>query len=182
MPSLDLSSEEDAYFPPDLSSEEEDIISQEFHTSEEEPDSDMEEILVINDRKFGKVKVVQDQNALNGTGFQDQTQNLFQNQTESFYCPNEGCLKSFATKRRLSRHLLTHSGRRPFACTHEGCFKTFIRKEHYTRHLVVHQDTLEGKRPYACHVEGCSSRYAYKAHLKRHLLTHEKKKPWKVDK
>jgi general transcription factor IIIA len=163
---LDDFTDEDNYYPPPSSSEEEEDF-EEFPTSEEDAnEEDSEQDMDI-------VEEIQESVFINRQPAQMQVQDA------SFHCAHEGCQKSFATKRRLSRHILTHSGKRPFSCPNEECGKTFIRREHLTRHLVVHETTVEAKRPYVCQVEGCLSRYAYKTHLKRHMMTHEIKKPWK---
>mmetsp|Transcript_27000 Transcript_27000/g.37687 ORF Transcript_27000/g.37687 Transcript_27000/m.37687 type:complete len:398 (+) Transcript_27000:80-1273(+) len=54
------------------------------------------------------------------------------------------CLKVFAQRGNLTRHLLIHAGSRPFKCS--ICPKTFNQKVHLTKHERTHT----GERPYRC--------------------------------
>jgi uncharacterized Zn-finger protein len=55
-------------------------------------------------------------------------------------CHYNGCNKTFPSKTRLDRHIVTHSGEKKYACLAADCDKKFSRRDnmlqHYRAHLV----------------------------------------------
>ncbi|XP_023014373.2 uncharacterized protein isoform X1 [Leptinotarsa decemlineata] len=89
-----------------------------------------------------------------------------------FECFN--CKKTYADKKSLKMHMVTHSLRNAFKC--DECGKFYKRKQILQRHLLTH---VEGK-PFRC--DQCGKCYAQMDYLKRHLTTHNKSRPFKCDK
>jgi uncharacterized Zn-finger protein len=55
-----------------------------------------------------------------------------------FYCPWEGCDKSFPSLSRIKRHYIIHTKLKPFKCLNKGCIRRFSRKDNMLQHYRVH--------------------------------------------
>ncbi|GAB1225130.1 hypothetical protein ENUP19_0243G0009 [Entamoeba nuttalli] len=85
-------------------------------------------------------------------------------------CPHPGCGKSFNTKKCLSVHMQTHSGKKPFSCN--ICGMKFLRKHDCNVHMRVHT----GEKPYECLI--CHKHFARHSDLKVHEKVHSDEKPF----
>jgi len=85
---------------------------------------------------------------------------------ERFFCPEEGCTKSYSTRTDLNIHLKVHKGEYPHKCTHPQCTKAFVRLSE----LYAHERTHDNILPHIC--VDCGRRFREKARLKKHQASH----------
>lgn len=100
-----------------------------------------------------------------------------QDQSHPFTCPQEGCDKSFKTKRNLDIHLSSvHYNNKPFSCGYESCKQTFSQRSNLKQHIdSVHLN----KRGFVCKHAGCGQSFKTKQHLKAHILAvHQERRPF----
>lgn len=78
-----------------------------------------------------------------------------------FYCPREGCTRSYTTAFNLNSHILSfHEEKRAFTCTYPNCGKSFCMRQSLQRHSVVHdperkkQKKSRPRRSLASHISG----------------------------
>ena len=83
-------------------------------------------------------------------------------ETESKLC--QVCNKTFVSKSKLRRHMLTHTGEKPHKCN--ICEKAFFQACLLKRHLLKHT----GENPHKCDL--CQKQFSDGGNLKRHMLTH----------
>lgn len=62
----------------------------------------------------------------------------YSQQSKLFYCPWEGCGKSFPSLSRIKRHYIIHTKLKPFRCLNKGCIRRFSRKDNMLQHYRVH--------------------------------------------
>jgi len=74
------------------------------------------------------------------------------------------CGRSFADKRNLVRHEITHKKTLGFSCSF--CTKKFKRKEYLQKHQISHTKM----KPFQCEI--CKVKFAYKSNMKRHFKKH----------
>ncbi|XP_013870339.1 zinc finger protein OZF [Austrofundulus limnaeus] len=106
-------------------------------------------------------------------GLKHQTANklikhLKQFHRKSHFC--DVCGRTYTAKRRLNRHMKTHTGNRDFVC--RECGKAFYRKEH----LVVHVRTHSGEKPYRCEI--CGKAFSQSQNVAIHKRSHTGEKPY----
>ncbi|GBN42055.1 hypothetical protein AVEN_244610-1, partial [Araneus ventricosus] len=89
--------------------------------------------------------------------------------SQHFVCPT--CLKSFAWKNYLTKHMKTHTGENLFRC--RICDKVFGRNDNLNRHMRIHASEIEEKENYLkCDI--CDKTFGRKDNLKDHMKTHSK--------
>ncbi|XP_026216846.1 zinc finger protein Xfin isoform X2 [Anabas testudineus] len=81
------------------------------------------------------------------------------------------CLRKFASKLTLRRHLGIHGGEKPFTCPH--CSYSSRLKASLLQHLRTHT----GEKPYRC--ADCSYASIDRSSLLRHSRTHSQEKPYR---
>ena len=86
-------------------------------------------------------------------------------------CSYPYCNKAFAEKCTLTRHIITHTEKKPYTCSY--CEKAFAEKGALTRHIRTHT----GEKPYTCSY--CNIAFAQKGTLTIHIRTHTEEKPYK---
>ena len=77
-------------------------------------------------------------------------------------CDEPGCLKYYAARSSLLRHIREHSGDRQYKC--QFCGKSFSQNNNLTRHVRIHT----GEQPFECSV--CNMRFTDKSNFRRHML------------
>ena len=110
---------------------------------------------VFNEEKYQPVelrqrakKVYRDVSVENESDLVDVEQNVmndfdetifnYNSDTKLFYCPWEGCGKSFPSLSRIKRHYIIHTKLKPFKCLNKGCIRRFSRKDNMLQHYRVH--------------------------------------------
>ncbi|XP_046404893.1 zinc finger protein 260-like [Ischnura elegans] len=83
------------------------------------------------------------------------------------------CRKPFTRRGHLDIHSRTHAVEKPFIC--KVCSKSFSRKDILYAHVRKHP----GERPYSCNV--CEKSFSIKSNLVRYVRTHTGKKPFSCD-
>ena len=81
--------------------------------------------------------------------------------------PCQKCPKSFAHKRNLQRHMVSHDEVRKYGC--KTCNKGFYRVDHLTKHKLK----CGSVNNRTCAL--CSKMFSQKSNLKRHIKNCEKK-------
>jgi len=79
------------------------------------------------------------------------------------------CPKTFASKRNVQRHMLTHTGEKPWMC--EYCFKRFRQKAHLDQHVNIHK----GLKNFTC--QECGKNFSHRANLSAHQAVHTNSRP-----
>ncbi|XP_019643064.1 PREDICTED: zinc finger protein 652-B-like [Branchiostoma belcheri] len=94
----------------------------------------------------------------------DKVPNKVPKKRERVPCTWEGCEKTFAFRRDLTTHLVSHTGKRSHLCSY--CGQMFLRLDHLKVHLRIHT----GDTPFRC--ELCSYSGRQSNCLKWHMKTH----------
>jgi len=116
-------------------------------------------------------------------------------------CPYDGCPWFSSKRKRLERHLLTHTGERPFACQEEGCTATYTRSDHLRKHVdkfhrkirfpcaectstfsspdgvAKHVKTKHSKDSHSYRCDECGKTFTKRNHLQCHVASHDKVLP-----
>ncbi|MCJ1353482.1 MAG: Strongly-conserved Zn-finger binding protein (TFIIIA) [Icmadophila ericetorum] len=93
-----------------------------------------------------------------------------------FYCPYEGCLKSYNRPVRLQEHLRSHTNERVWKCQYPPCTKDFLRETHLKHHI---KSAHSGVRDHVCEWEGCGKSFTTGTRLRRHHTAHEGREKYK---
>ncbi|XP_067635775.1 zinc finger protein 721-like [Eurosta solidaginis] len=88
--------------------------------------------------------------------------------SKRFFCYK--CNRDFTTKTNLTRHMVTHEGKRPFQCN--VCNKSFSQNVTLKQHMYTHT----GEKPYKCEV--CNRAFTQCKTLVFHLRRHTGEKPF----
>lgn len=84
----------------------------------------------------------------------------------------ENCGKFFKKTSDLTRHLVSHSGKRPYACCWPNCGRVYSYEKNLKRHeRSVHSD----ERPYICEWQNCDKKFKRSDCLEKHSFIHIRK-------
>ncbi|XP_055297611.1 zinc finger protein 300-like [Sitodiplosis mosellana] len=82
----------------------------------------------------------------------------------------EVCHKTFSTRTNLTRHRITHEGRKPYVC--QICGNAFTQNGSLKSHMFIHT----GERPFQC--KECGKAFTQSKSLVFHLRRHTGEKPF----
>ncbi|XP_019752686.1 zinc finger protein 260-like isoform X1 [Hippocampus comes] len=125
------------------------------------PLSDMDDVSNSSDTDHSDTEPLETQNKSKGRLTHHAVRNKFN-------CSQ--CEKTFANKRALKSHAVSHMGVKPFACS--LCEKRFSFKRNVKRHMRRHT----GEKPFTCSV--CARRFHDKDDMKTHMTIHTGVKPF----
>ncbi|XP_031627218.1 zinc finger and SCAN domain-containing protein 12-like [Contarinia nasturtii] len=83
------------------------------------------------------------------------------------------CQKTFSTRTNLTRHKITHEGRKPYVC--RICGSSFTQNGSLKCHMFIHT----GERPYKC--DQCDKAFTQSKSLVFHKRRHTGEKPFPCD-
>jgi hypothetical protein len=96
---------------------------------------------------------------------------------KTYTCSYLECSKTFRYRSEITRHMVSHSDRRPYFCPYNGCNRAFKRLDALATHVRLHT----GDKPFKCPVGSCQLTFATKAGLRYHTLKHKNNRLYKCD-
>jgi uncharacterized Zn-finger protein len=85
-------------------------------------------------------------------------------------CHYQECGRTYASKHRLTEHILWHKRSETLVCKWPGCGKLFSNLGNLSEHVRIHK----GEKPYSCKV--CNKSFYNRWKLQRHSIIHSRKK------